>query len=450
MILEAKEIGKFPVILVENKTDLMTRQVSTEEGKRLAENFGFKFFRSSATKNQHVLEPFFELVSWLQHQQQKLSPPKMPRSLSTSVPKAPERMTPNRPNSGGVSRLMTAVSQGNKELVQSLLQDTSHPVNFQDLNGNTALHIACQKKHVQIARLLVQNGRIFPSTKNHKGKTPLDLALEGNSMELIIYLLDNPRVLKEYFLLLCWKGKTHDVQTQLEDKRVDPNWKTEEGKTGVDLAIQQGHFQVLKLLLEDKRTILPQNLQWVWNVASPEILAYLLDRSCLDLDIPDIEGNAPIHILCRRGFTSILQRILPYQRLSPFLAKNDQGENCLWIACEKGHSAIVEELLGRPEVLVNEKDRKGRTPLWAAASNGHERVVRVLLRSGLALSLNNPTPGCPLSSMAFSLEHDDLGALLLSFEDNPHITCSELRKTAKSPGFFFSFLFFSFLFFPPF
>jgi GTPase KRas protein len=51
------------MVLVGNKCDLETdRQVSSEEGKDLAKNFGCQFIETSAKQRIHVDEAFFEVV----------------------------------------------------------------------------------------------------------------------------------------------------------------------------------------------------------------------------------------------------------------------------------------------------------------------------------------------------------------------------------------------------
>jgi GTPase KRas protein len=62
-ILRVKDKDYFPVIIVANKCDLEhERQVSTQEGRDLAKNFGCKFIESSAKSKVNVDEAFYSLV----------------------------------------------------------------------------------------------------------------------------------------------------------------------------------------------------------------------------------------------------------------------------------------------------------------------------------------------------------------------------------------------------
>ena len=79
-ILRVKDKDYFPIIIVANKCDLENdRQVSTQEGKDLAKNFGCKFIESSAKQKINVDEAFYELVREIR------------RFNKESLPKGPEK-----------------------------------------------------------------------------------------------------------------------------------------------------------------------------------------------------------------------------------------------------------------------------------------------------------------------------------------------------------------------
>ncbi|EPS43320.1 hypothetical protein H072_2692 [Dactylellina haptotyla CBS 200.50] len=62
-ILRVKDKDYFPLVVVGNKCDLETdRQVSTQEGRSLADSFGCPFLETSAKARINVDESFYELV----------------------------------------------------------------------------------------------------------------------------------------------------------------------------------------------------------------------------------------------------------------------------------------------------------------------------------------------------------------------------------------------------
>ncbi|KAI8971590.1 ras-like protein 1 [Mycotypha africana] len=62
-ICRVKDRDYFPMVLIGNKCDLESdRQVSSQEGRDLAKNFGCQFIETSAKQRIHVDDAFFEVV----------------------------------------------------------------------------------------------------------------------------------------------------------------------------------------------------------------------------------------------------------------------------------------------------------------------------------------------------------------------------------------------------
>jgi len=86
-ILEREDKDKdVPIVLVGNKCDLdAVRQVSVEEGQKLAKSFGCPYFESSAKLNINVEEMFFQLIREIRAFQQKHPNKKRPRANRSCV-----------------------------------------------------------------------------------------------------------------------------------------------------------------------------------------------------------------------------------------------------------------------------------------------------------------------------------------------------------------------------
>jgi small GTP-binding protein len=70
-IVRVKDDGEYiPMVIIANKCDLEDRQVSSEEGKLLADEMGVPYFESSALLKINVTECFHEVVRQLRKKKQ--------------------------------------------------------------------------------------------------------------------------------------------------------------------------------------------------------------------------------------------------------------------------------------------------------------------------------------------------------------------------------------------
>ena len=75
-ILRVKDADRVPMVLVGNKCDLESqRQVSTAEGRDLANHFSCSFLESSAKSRINIEESFYALVRSIRKEQEKLNKP---------------------------------------------------------------------------------------------------------------------------------------------------------------------------------------------------------------------------------------------------------------------------------------------------------------------------------------------------------------------------------------
>ena len=118
----------------------------------------------------------------------------------------------------GFTALMHAAENGRTEAVQVLL-DHDADVNAADNMGCTAVTVAAEAGHLDIVRLLLEHG--------------------ANVVEL---------VLNDKFLTAAAAGQWEKVGTLL-DQGADVN-ATEDGATALILAVQAGHGEVARLLIE--------------------------------------------------------------------------------------------------------------------------------------------------------------------------------------------------------
>jgi ankyrin repeat protein len=195
------------------------------------------------------------------------------------------------------------------------------------------------------------------------------------------------------------QGHVPIVKLLLEVHGIDPNFRGELQATPLALATQEGHSVIVELLLA------------VVNI-NPDVRAG--DRE---------HGYTPLISACQMGHVSIVQQLL---------ARNDVDVNAcpcgslfngamrytpLIMACEKGHIEIINLLLAKDSIDINLVHRT--TPLIAAAGRGLVEVVESFLTRDNNLNLNitdedgDYALGCAASNghiyvMKLLLDHPDV------------------------------------------
>ena len=69
-------------------------------------------------------------------------------------------------------------------MVKEMLETTNN-------EKDTALHEAVRNKHLEVVKLLIQEGPDFSYSQNEAGETPLYIAVERNFEDVAFHILDN-------------------------------------------------------------------------------------------------------------------------------------------------------------------------------------------------------------------------------------------------------------------
>ncbi|XP_041979704.1 protein TANC2 isoform X2 [Aricia agestis] len=200
--------------------------------------------------------------------------------------------------------------------------------------GCTALSLACQRGHTDVARMLIASGASLSHTDTAE-QTPLVHAAKNGHRDTVIYLLG------------CQTGKD-DRSLIMEDniEQLVPG-----ARHALIGAAQNGHL---------------------------DIVEYLLDTAELFPDgICPVTGETALTAACSAGHAAIAGALLA-RGATPY-SLNARQMSPLALGAKAGRAALVLRLL---DAGADVGGSGGKVPLILAAAEGHDDVVEILLDHG--------------------------------------------------------------------
>ncbi|XP_044751749.1 serine/threonine-protein phosphatase 6 regulatory ankyrin repeat subunit B-like [Coccinella septempunctata] len=229
----------------------------------------------------------------------------------------------NFKSEGGVTPLESAVRSERGDIVDLLVANGAD-VNIQNADGNSPLHIACQKGSLDMVTRLLTCPNVDFDARNKAGYTPLNLAF------------DSKNLMKVDRLILS--GADPNI----------PNPKT--GQTPLHEAVSLGSLDTLYMLLQRDNIDIEAK-----NSHGETPLKYAVDLKANEAVAMLINQGADVNILCYLG------------------------KNLLHIVSEEGNLALVDILLGTKKIPIDAPDDYGNTPLGYAVQNSDADLARLLL-----------------------------------------------------------------------
>lgn len=114
----------------------------------------------------------------------------------------------------------------------------------------------------------------------------------------------------------------------------------------------------------------------VSSLGYTDFFTYFLENRYLGVNKKNFNGETPLHLACRNGHTSIVERLLKFK---PTIDEKDVNKRtALHYACEAGHENIVKYLIANGASL-NKSEVKGLTPLHLACEQGYDSIVKCLV-----------------------------------------------------------------------
>ncbi|KAL9458261.1 hypothetical protein AB3S75_007180 [Citrus x aurantiifolia] len=258
-------------------------------------------------------------------------------------------------NAKGETPLHVAAKFGHSDIVRFLVERAKLPqheneelesgvgaarqmIRMANNEKNTALHEAACCENVDVVKILTKEDPDYPYSANNYGKTPLYMAAESSSSDMVLALLENSTPV------------SHE----------GPN-----GKAALHAAAMEFRFAdaALRKLLEEKKNMIKETDQYGWT---------------------------PIHYAAYYGNYEMVNLLLEIDQSASNIANKDRKMTALHLAAGRGHARTVETILSLSPDCYELVDNKGWNFLhYAMVSFRVEQLTNLLENNPLARSLIN-------------------------------------------------------------
>ncbi|CAL1285636.1 unnamed protein product [Larinioides sclopetarius] len=293
-------------------------------------------------------------------------------------------------NRDGESLLHIAAKFNRVQIMRHLVEKENMSLLDKDINGKTPLHVAVEKQSTEVIEY-ISNFEICTTRKDRNGYIPLHIAIFRNDIAAVNILfgketnVDKNKSNRNYTsLLIATLSKNLDFVKLLIAKKANVDSKCDFGHTSLHLATLTMDMEIVKVLIANGADVNAKNedgntpLQYAAALGIMEIVEFLINKKA-DVNAADNRQFTPLMVAAINGHTSIVQLLLDKGALVN--SKESFGCAPLHFAADKGHYEIVELLLNH-KAIIDCKSNENGTPLYFSARGGHKEIVKLLLKEG--------------------------------------------------------------------
>ncbi|KAI9040728.1 uncharacterized protein KD926_007809 [Aspergillus affinis] len=252
---------------------------------------------------------------------------------------------PNAQRPDGWTPLLAALRHNFQGVIDLLIDCSDINVNPVNDEGCTPLMMASEYSSVDVVRSLLEKNADL-NKRDMDGWTPLLTALRYSSEEVITTILArNPDVhiqnCDDYTpLLMACRHSTANVVQQLIDREVDVNKKSNANESELHVLVYNENKtdirQITEKLLDYGADIWAKSvddqtpLHFAGKFGCKEMIEPLLDKG-QPIDILDCDAWTPLHLACTNGFGDVVELLLE-KGADRVLKTGDTGRDALTLA----------------------------------------------------------------------------------------------------------------------
>jgi ankyrin repeat protein len=316
--------------------------------------------------------------------------------------------------------LLLAINEGHFEMVKLLLK-AGYCVHEMSREGETPLGEAIRCQDLDMIKLLVEHGA---DIENGNGTPGVIMAASERDLEMVKYFVEKgadadsvreacyqaaksksrDTAVLEYLFSVAVKRPSNKIVIEmarngaksglefiLKQQDYNVNYENKRKETPLYVAVQNGHAESIKLLLDNKATITADIVFESFQQKKADISKCIFeaDRNGSSLidslaARTDKEGNTIVHLLIRQNHEYDFVSKVVHKFKNLLDTQNVAGQTPLVVACKYNVSMpVFTYLLNRSRPGV--KDNKGNTAIMYAAKNGRLDMVTALCKKKVSV-----------------------------------------------------------------
>ena len=272
----------------------------------------------------------------------------------------------------GHTALQVACANNHVDVVKYLL-DQKVDINKSNFCGWTSLHHAAFHGHFEIVKLLIKSKSLL-TKPTHFGATPLDVAVSGGHFNVV--------------KLLAKEGALMHAKNHSDSLSPNPlinailHYGTE---TMIDYFIEFNAEWIFEPLPITKWTPL------MFSIDNEKLLTKLLDNGA-DPNVLNIDGKSALDLAVNDKSKIILQNAKNYIDKEA-IDKQKYIQSKFIKVCKDNDIHGFYKILKDDTIDINDIEVEGTTGLMISAMNGHTEMLQFLIHSGANLDLKDTSYG---------------------------------------------------------
>jgi serine/threonine-protein phosphatase 6 regulatory ankyrin repeat subunit A/serine/threonine-protein phosphatase 6 regulatory ankyrin repeat subunit B len=328
------------------------------------------------------------------------------------------------PSEGNRTMILYAATGGNVDMMK-IFEKKGLDIQASDIDGDNALHYAASRNNPEMMDYLINEKGFDPNTKNKKGGTALESAVEFGQIESVKYLVNkgmdlNSKNHREGNMIhSAAMARRLEMINYLVAEGLDINATDNSGNTPLTYATWSNDVNLISNMIKAGANVNPAKCTDVSCDAfrstplhnarrNPQIIELLL-KAKADVNALDDLGETPLQAAVAAGNIQSAKILL--KAGSNLDNKNKDGMTALHLACREGEAEIAELLIAQ-NAKVDVTDKYGRSALHLACINGFKPVAVALLKANANMELKDKHGNTPLYYAAYHKNNHTAQALV--------------------------------------